>query len=486
MWRANPVQFVRDNFGAEPDGWQARALMACVDNDRVGMCSAKGPGKSCDLAWTGWWFMACFPDCRGYATSITGDNLRDNLWAEFAFWLKKSPLLERTFIWHAERIANRKEPESWFISARTWPKGGDASQQANTLSGLHAPYTIVLIDESGGIPSSVTVAADASLGTGIKNIIVMAGNPEKTDGPLWDACNRDRKLWHIEFITGDPDDPNRSTRIKEKWAREQIAQWGPDNPWVLTNVFGKFPPTGSDKLLGPAEVDAAMHRTILPGSITHYPVIYGGDVAKSLTRNKSTFWKRQGPMTWLMGEWRLPNTIDLANQWARILLEEQNKGVDIKAVCIDNGGLSGVADYLIQLGWNCIIPIDNSWAASDPRFLNRRSEMYWNMAKGIKKNWCLPVNIQLKIDLTAPLIEYRTVGNRGMRFVLESKEDMEKRGLQSPDLGDGLALTCAVDMPIVGDHKEDKLRSRSGRAVTEYHPYENVTQEEEDPVYGST
>jgi hypothetical protein len=42
-------------------------------------------------------------------------------------------------------------------------------------------------------------------------------------------------------ITGDPDSPKRSTRIDPAWARAQILQYGADNPWVLANVFGKFP-----------------------------------------------------------------------------------------------------------------------------------------------------------------------------------------------------------------------------------------------------
>lgn len=34
LWRADPVQFVRDNFGAEPDAWQKKALEAFASNKR--------------------------------------------------------------------------------------------------------------------------------------------------------------------------------------------------------------------------------------------------------------------------------------------------------------------------------------------------------------------------------------------------------------------------------------------------------------------
>jgi putative ABC transport system substrate-binding protein len=54
-------------------------------------------------------------------------------------------------------------------------------------------------------------------------------------------------------ITADPDDPRRSARVSAEWAREQIEKYGRDNPWVLVNVFGSFPPHSLDTLIGPDE-----------------------------------------------------------------------------------------------------------------------------------------------------------------------------------------------------------------------------------------
>lgn len=486
-WRMNPVKFVRDNFRAEPDTWQAEILMAAVKYPRLAMKACKGPGKSCVLAWLIWWFLACYPHAKILATSITGDNLRDNLWAELATWQKKSQLLTNAFQWNAERISNKEHPESWFCSARTWAKGSDASQQANTLAGHHAEYTMIVLDEVGDIPNSVYAAAGASLATGKKNMIVMAGNPTRTDGPLWDACTRDRALFYIVEITGDPDNPNRSKRISLSYAREEIQKWGRNNPWVLVNIFGQFPPTASDKLLGPEEVEAAQRRTIHESLLVVYPIVYGLDVAKSLTRDRSTFWKRQGPMAWLLGEWRITDTMLLADNVARILSEEQLHGVDIGPVFVDNGGLSGVSDRLSQMGWTQVVPIDFGWAATEPKFLNRRSEMWWNMADWVKKVGCLPYHESLKSELTAPKMEYRLVGNKGTRFVLESKEDMMDRGVSSPDLGDGLALTFGAAVPLKPKVNERNTNRNGNHALTDYKPYgDSVPQEEEEYRYGLT
>ncbi len=40
----------------------------------------------------------------------------------------------------------------------------------------------------------------------------------------------------------------------DEWARQQIAKDGKDNPWVLINVFGRFPPASLNSLIGPEAV----------------------------------------------------------------------------------------------------------------------------------------------------------------------------------------------------------------------------------------
>jgi len=87
------------------------------------------------------------------------------------------------------------------------------------------------------------VAAEAGLASGIEPKIMMAGNPTHLTGPLYIAATKTRKRWHFTNITGDPDDPKRSPRVGLQWARDMIADYGRESPWVLVNVFGQFPPS---------------------------------------------------------------------------------------------------------------------------------------------------------------------------------------------------------------------------------------------------
>ena len=160
--------------------------------------------------------------------------------------------------WTKTAIVNKRHPQSWWAQLRTWPKHGDQQQQADALAGLHAPHVMGVVDEAGGVPQSVLVALEAILANAEHGEakLLIAGNPTHTTGPLYRACTVDRTLWQVVTITGDPDDPSRSPRISQKWAREMIAQYGRENPWVLVNVFGQFPPVSINALLGVEEVQA--------------------------------------------------------------------------------------------------------------------------------------------------------------------------------------------------------------------------------------
>ena len=122
-WRENPIAFVQEVFGAEPDSWQANVLKAFPTNQRIAVKSGKGPGKTCLLSWLCWNFLATRPDPKIIATSITGDNLFDNLWPEMSKWQSQSEFLKSAFIWNKTRIFAKDHPETWFMSGRTWSQG---------------------------------------------------------------------------------------------------------------------------------------------------------------------------------------------------------------------------------------------------------------------------------------------------------------------------------------------------------------------------
>ena len=449
---------VRELFGVEPDAWQADVLEAFPSHPRIALMACKGPGKTSVLSWLGWNFLLTRPHPKVAATSITADNLGDGLWTEMAKWQAKSPLLQATFTWTKTRIFANDHPETWWMAARTWPRSGDKEAQADTLAGLHADYILFLLDETGGIPDAVMVAAEAALSTGIECHIVQAGNPTALEGPLY-AAHRNRKLWYVVEITGDPDDPKRSPRVSITWAREQIAMHGRENPWVLVNVFGKFPPSSLNALIGMEEVETAMKRYYREHEIGTAALIFGVDVAL-FGDDASVIFPRRGIQAFPFAKHRNVTSTQGAGVVARMWDSMHADGV-----FIDNTGGFG-AGWIDQLRLLGRAPIGIGFAerAHEPmRYANKRAEMYFDAASWIKQGGALPESRELAEALTRTTYTF----SKG-QLLLEPKADIKSKLGYSPDEADAFVLTFAEPIsPAVRS-------SGKPRHQAEYDPYASL------------
>lgn len=474
-WKEHPITMVREEFGAEPDAWQAEALELFPRSPRLALKACKGPGKTAVLAWLILNFLSTRPHPRIGATSITQGNLDANLWPEISKWMQRSPFCRATFAWTKTAVVHRYHPETWFCQARTWPKQANAEQQSDALAGLHADYVMWILDESGGMPQAVMVAAEAIFSSAIEGHVVQSGNPTHTTGPLFRACTKDRSLWAVVTITGDPERADRSPRISIEWAQQQIDSYGRDNPWVMVNVLGEFPPSSINALLGIEDVERAMRRHLTKPQYEWGQKRLGVDVAR-FGDDRTVIFPRQGIASFRPIILRVQNTVEIAARVARAMTDWR-----AELVLIDDTGHwgHGAVDILTTGGFP-VLPIIASDPGIDKRYKNRRAEMWLEMAKWIRAGGALPDIEGLREELTEPTYTFS-----GGQFVLESKDQIKARLGSSPDLADGLAQTFAIpDQPgqlmqqIRGRqttaHEFDPYAAtESGQAVTDFNPFES-------------
>jgi len=196
-----------------------------------------------------------------------------------------------------------------------------------------------------------------------------------------------------------------------------------------------FQVSGGDTLIQPEAVVAARQYKCLgtgPLKIGVDPARFGDDGTAII--------RRRNRAAYSLEIHRKRSTMEIAGIVAAIIKREKPA-----QVAIDVGGIgAGVVDRLEELGHGEIIEAVNFGGASgDPeRYRNKRAEMWWEMRDWLADE-TLPVMIPdsdaLHADVCGPRYRYDSNNRR----ILESKEDMRKRGLRSPDAGDALALTFA-------------------------------------------
>lgn len=199
-----------------------------------------------------------------------------------------------------------------------------------------------------------------------------------------------------------------------------------------------FSAASEDQLISLTDAEDAARRVHPMGSVDHAARILGVDPAR-FGDDRSVIFSRQGLQAFAPQVFRGIDNMDLA---ARVAARIEQWQPD--AVFIDSGAGAGVIDRLRQLGHD-VVEVNFGGKAIDPRYANKRAEMWHEMAQWVRAGGAVPNDNTLKLELATPTYRYDASG----RIILESKDDIKKRlpDAGSPDLADALALTFA--MPVL-------------------------------------
>jgi hypothetical protein len=105
-----------------------------------------------------------------------------------------------------------------------------------------------------------------------------------------------------------------------------------------------------------------------------------------------------------------------------------------------------------------------AWGTEGERYANKRAEIWGSM-----RSWLKSGTIPYESDLMAQLVGPTYTYNLKNEILLEKKEEMMKRGLDSPDLADALALTFS--MPVQKHAHAGSDGSQRPLVESEYNPF---------------
>ena len=445
-WRKDPVEFLLDVFGVEPEVWQAEVLRAFVKEDRIAIRSGHGVGKTFLLAVIILWWLSVYRESQVRVTAPSTAQLNDALWARLRHCLElMPPALKSQYVLTSDKVALAHSAS--FARARTARK-----DNPDAFQGQHSPNMLFIADEASGVDD---IIFEMGLGTMTEENakIVLTGNPTRTSGYFYDAFNdpKQSKHWkkfHVPCAA--------STRVKPEYIAEVVDKYGEESNVYRIRVLGEFPKFEDDVIIPLHLVESAKGRDVE----THGPVIWGVDVAR-FGDDRSVLIKRMGnTVLEAPVAWRGKDTMQVAGMVANAYGDTPKKHRPERIV-VDVIGLgAGVVDRLRELEYPAVgVAVSESAAVKD-RYLRLRDELWFLAREWFEKRECRLPQEGCE-DLIAELCSLKYGVTSSGKIKAESKDEMKKRGLQSPDIADAFILTFAYG-------STPRRRSTHDFAVSDY------------------
>ncbi len=439
-WYHDPVAFVHEALHvAYIEVWQEAVLRDMAEHNRVAVRSGHGVGKSALQSWVVLWYLFTRGPVKIACTAPTSHQLYDVLWSEVSKWARQlHPFLLSMIKINTDRIELMDNPEECFAVARTARK-----EQPEAFQGFHSENMMFLIDEASGVDDLIFEVGEGSLSTkGAKAL--MCGNPTRTSGYFYEAFHRMREVWKTHKVSC-----MESTRCSPDYMEAQALKYGVDSNVYRVRVLGEFPRQDDDTVISLAQVEDASTREIEPDG----RIIWGLDVAR-FGNDRTALCRRQGNVvTHKVMTWRNKDTMQVAGIIAR-MYDDLPTHEQPQTIVVDVIGIgSGVVDRMQELGLPVIgINVSESPAIGE-KFSRLRDELWW---KG--REWFEEMNCRLPDDetLMGELATVRYAIKSDGKIKVESKDEMKKRGLPSPDVADAFILTFAE----VGRGRQKVKRTR--------------------------
>jgi L-rhamnose mutarotase len=442
-----------------PDEWQKKVLTDLRDGlitleeaILIAVSSGHGIGKSAFVSWLILWAISTRENTKGVVTANTESQLKTKTWSELAKWYRLF-IGKELFEFTATALfsVDEEHAKTWRIDMIPW-----SERNSEAFAGLHnkGNRILVVFDEASAIPDTIWEVTEGALTDSNTEIIWCAfGNPTRGSGRFHDCFSKLRHRWNCSKVD------SRTTKMTNK---DQIQKWlddyGEDSDFFKVRVRGEFPSASDMQFIATTIVDGAIeiHKNLKEEQVSFAPVIIGVDPAWT-GADEFVIYMRQGLNSKMLGKWE-KNDDDYRMATIIANFEREYKA---DAVFIDQGYGTGIYSAGKNLGRSWVLVNFNN-KSSRQEYENKRAEMWGEMKKWLIEGGGIEDDKVMRDDLVGP----EAFINRRGRLQLESKEDMKKRGIPSPNRADALALTFAF--PVVSQSE----RERHGGYQEDHEPYD--------------
>lgn len=485
----SPTDFARDVLRVELWEKQKEVLAALPEHRRVAVKSGNGLGKGFSAAVAVLWYLHTHGPAIVLSTAPTFRQVRHILWRQIHVLHRRAP----------DVLGGKLLDTRWELAENRYAMGLSADS-ADQFQGFHSPNMLIVVDEAEGVSDAIYEAIDSVM-TSANPRLLLIGNPTTTSGVYRRAFHEERSIYHCITISAmeSPNVKNQQVSYPglttASWVDERKEIWGEDNVLYRARVLGEFPDHTPDTLIRLSDVEAAVERwkalpppgqrrtpaalaapapagtpdsgaagdsarhetvegqpqrgiaRVDPASLPAVPdfatsgdgeVVLSVDVAR-YGSDQSVILRRRGSLVEEIQTFNGMDTMELAGWVAAAIREFQPA-----QTCIDEVGVgAGVVDRLREQGYGVRGVNVAHTARQKGVFSNLRAEGYWKLRDLFTAgDIAIPQDQRLLGELAALRYSFDSLG----RILLESKEDMRKRGVPSPDRADALMLAFVAPL----------------------------------------
>jgi len=445
-FKNDPVKFVNDVLSESMWSKQAQILESLRDNRRTAVPACHAPGKSHIAARAiAWWVTVHAPDkVRVVTTATTFRQVKSILWPHIRSIVTK------------HNLPGEVLTTEWKIGSTIVADGfSPADHNEAAVQGIHSENLLIVVDEAGGISNTIGQALEALMTGGHTRLLLLGNPPTDKMGSWFERCCRSDlyntipiSAYDTPNFTGEKIGPWSRNLIDPSWVDEVKRTFGEDSPFVQARVYARFPRTVASAVIPIDWIEQACEMDSEPGSIR-----LGVDVAAD-GGDEFVIAKIDGMTASIVHASRNnPSPVEVAGRVLEAIRDAEKihaeRGLQAVRVKIDAIGIGwGVAGLLEDWGKEgrhqaVIVPVNVAQAAYDrEQFVNQRAEMWWAGREVLQpdENGDQGLALQVDVDTVAQLAAPSYRSNSTGRIQIESKMDMSKRGVGSPDRAEAVLL----------------------------------------------
>lgn len=392
--------------------------------------------------------MQCRGPCGGskvITTSSKFDHLRDNLWGE----IRRSRLGIHELVGLPGQVFEGDNLR--IVGGPSWFIVGHNPKAAEGMQGYHAPHKLIIGDEATALGEDMASGITGLLSSGDSRLLLIA-NPTTAD--TWFAAESRTpgteliriKAWDTPNFTGETHPPGAALITEDFLEYLKAHGSGPGTYEWTTRVEAEFWTIGEDLLINGPWVDAALVPNAGdPGAIRQL----GIDLASYGSAENVIAYREGRALVRVDAFPAMRQELFFAGPVA-----EAVRRFAPHYVCYDadgvGAGVSGEMDRAAKgmapggsvIGFRGALKISAAYN-------NSRSAWWW----ALRKRFELPGGIVVGVTdhrLREQLTSLRYSITAGGAIKVETKEELRKRGLPSPDRADAVmyAFALSEDLPL--------------------------------------